>query len=318
MKAIKKNYLTKKKKAMQIKTIEKVIINKMNEWLETITDENLRKETKDNLLVSGGSIASMLMGADVNDYDVYIKDINVLKKLTNYYIKPFENEGVWIADGREKKELLKNYSVNEEPKFFDNYHSIALRNLKEDQIKLMFESKEGGIRLNEEKSKDELNYEPVFFSPNAISLSNDLQIVLRFWGDNQKIHETFDFVHATNYFTFETGLVTNIAALESILTRTLKYQGSHYPVTSIIRAKKFIKRGFNIGAGELLKIMFQISQLDLSNPDVLEEQLIGVDVAYFEILIKALRGKFSSDEDFKLNTEYFNELVDKIFNENEL
>ena len=303
---------------MQIKTIEKVIINKMNEWLETITDEDLRKETKDNLLVSGGSIASMLMGADVNDYDVYIKDINVLKKLTNYYIKPFENEGVWIADGREKKELLKNYSVNEEPKFFDNYHSIALRNLKEDQIKLMFESKEGGIRLNEEKSKDELNYDPVFFSPNAISLSNDLQIVLRFWGDNKKIHETFDFVHATNYFTFKDGLVTNIAALESILTRTLKYQGSYYPVTSIIRAKKFIKRGFNIGAGELLKIMFQISQLDLSNPDVLEEQLIGVDVAYFEILIKALRGKFSSDEDFKLNTKYFNELVDKIFNENDL
>ena len=107
MKAIKKNYLTKKKKAMQIKTIEKVIINKMNEWLETITDENLRKETKDNLLVSGGSIASMLMGADVNDYDVYIKDINVLKKLANYYVKPFESEGVWIADGREKKELLK-------------------------------------------------------------------------------------------------------------------------------------------------------------------------------------------------------------------
>ena len=299
---------------MQIKTIEKVIINKMNEWLETITDENLRKETKDNLLVSGGSIASMLMGADVNDYDVYIKDINVLKKLANYYVKPFESEGVWIADGREKEKLMKEYDVSEKL----NYYSITLRNLKEDQIKLMFDKKEGGIRLNEEKSKDELNYEPVFFSPNAISLSNDLQIVLRFWGDNKKIHETFDFVHATNYFTFETGLVTNIAALESILTRTLKYQGSHYPVTSIIRAKKFIKRGFNIGAGELLKIMFQISQLDLSNPDVLEEQLIGVDVAYFEILIKALRGKFSSDEDFKLNTKYFNELVDKIFNENDL
>lgn len=299
---------------MQIKTIEKVILNKMNEWLETITDEDLRKETKNNLLVSGGSIASMLMGADVNDYDVYVKDIDVLKKLAEYYVKPFESEGVWIADGREKEKLMKEYDVSEKL----NYYSIALRNLKEDQIKLMFDKKEGGIRLNEEKSKDELNYEPVFFSPNAISLSNDLQIVLRFWGDNKKIHETFDFVHATNYFTFETGLVTNIAALESILTRTLKYQGSHYPVTSIIRAKKFIKRGFNIGAGELLKIMFQISQLDLSNPDVLEEQLIGVDVAYFEILIKALRGKFSSDEDFKLNTKYFNELVDKIFNENDL
>ena len=56
---------------MQIKTIEKVISNKMNEWLKTITDEDLRKETKNNLLVSGGSIASMLMGADApNDKEL--------------------------------------------------------------------------------------------------------------------------------------------------------------------------------------------------------------------------------------------------------
>ena len=72
---------------MQIKTIEKKIVAKLNQWLETITDENLRKKVKDNLLVSGGSIASMLMGADVNDYDVYLKDRDVLKDLARYYIK---------------------------------------------------------------------------------------------------------------------------------------------------------------------------------------------------------------------------------------
>ena len=119
---------------------------------------------------------------------------------------------------------MKEYDVSEKL----NYYSIALRNLKEDQIKLMFDKKEGGIRLNEEKSKDELNYEPVFFSPNAISLSNDLQIVLRFWGDNKKIHETFDFVHATNYFTFETGLVTKIAVVASINTKIQKKNKYEY------------------------------------------------------------------------------------------
>lgn len=51
----------------------------MNQWIETIMDENLRKEVRNSLLVSGGSIASMLMRADVNDYDVYIKDMDVLK-----------------------------------------------------------------------------------------------------------------------------------------------------------------------------------------------------------------------------------------------
>ena len=158
----------------------------------------------------------------------------------------------------------------------------------------------------------------LYFSPNAISLSDNLQIVLRFWGTAEKIHETFDFVHATNYFTFKDGLIRNISAIESILTKQLKYQGSHYPVTSIIRAKKFIKRGFNITAGELLKIMFQISNFDLSDPDVLEEQLIGVDVAYFELLITALRNKSENDPKFKLSSEYFNKLIDKIFNETEI
>lgn len=305
---------------MQIKTIEKKIVSKLNEWLETIKDENLRKKVKDNLLVSGGSIASMLMGADVNDYDIYLKDIDVLKELAKYYISDFKGLGVWIADGRERERLMKEYGVLEKSDAgdYDNdYFSVAIRNLKPDQIKLMFNSKNGGLRLNEEKPKEELNYEPVFFSPNAISLSNDVQIVLRFWGDSNKIHETFDFIHATNYFTFEEGLVRNLEAVESILTRTLRYQGSHYPVTSIIRAKKFIKRGFNIGAGELLKIMFQISQLNLTDPDILEEQLIGVDVAYFEILIDALRAKYSKDKDFELSAGYFGTLIDKIFNENE-
>lgn len=73
----------------------------------------------------------------------------------------------------------------------------------------------------------------------------------------------------------------------------------------------------NRKTGELLKIMFQISQLDLTNPDVLEEQLIGVDVAYFDLLITALRNKFESDKNFKISNEYFNALIDKIFNENE-
>jgi hypothetical protein len=87
-----------------------------------------------------------------------------------------------------------------------------------------------------------------------------LQIVLRFSGNVTQIHKTFDFVHATNYFTFEEGLVTNVAALESILT---KIPGIPYPLTSVIRMKKFIQRGWTVNAGEILKMLFQVSELDL-------------------------------------------------------
>lgn len=305
---------------MQLKTISRIIKTKLNDWLATIEDPELRKLVKDYLLVSGGSITSMLLGDPVNDYDVYLMDANVCKSLALYYAKDFP--GTIVLDGRVKQELIDELNTSfdyckgtVDPIDMNNSYAISLRNLKDNQIKLYFKGAKGGLKVNENVKAEELNYTPLYFSPNAISLSNELQIVIRFWGTAEEIHKTFDFVHATNYFTFKDGLVTNLAALESILTKQLRYQGSYYPVTSIIRAKKFIKRGFNISAGELLKIMFQISELNLSNPDVLEEQLIGVDVAYFESIIIALRNKFEEDKDFKLSTEYLNALIDKIFNE---
>jgi hypothetical protein len=306
---------------MQVKTIQKNIQSKLEEWLKTITDEALAKDVKENLLVSGGSITSMLLNEPVNDYDIYLMDIDVCKRLAKYYTQTFQD--VVIFDGREKQKLVDKYNDENDtidgklPIDRNNSFAISLRNLKDDQIKLYFNGANGGMKVNDGIEEDKLNYTPLYFSPNAISLSHNLQIVLRFWGTAEQIHKTFDYIHATNYFTFKEGLVRNLEAVESILTKQLKYQGSYYPVTSIIRAKKFIKRGFNIGAGELLKIMFQISQLDLTNPDVLEEQLIGVDVAYFDLIITALRNKMDSDKDFKLSAEYFNKLIDRVFNSTE-
>ena len=286
---------------MQRKTIEKTIKNKLNEWLETIENEELRKSAKENILVSGGSIASMFLNADINDYDIYLQDMDVLKKLTDYYVG--RRKEIVILDGRERDRIADEVRGG---------FQIIVENLHDDQIKLYFDGYKPGLLVDEEERGDK-KYTPVYFSPNAISLSDQIQIVIRFNGDNEKIHSTFDFIHATNYFTFKDGLVTNIAALESLLSKQLRYQGSLYPLTSIIRMKKFIKRGWNITAGEILKIMFQISQLDLTNPSVLEEQLIGVDVAYFSLLIEIIRGV----EDKKITSEYMNTIIDKVFNETE-
>lgn len=293
---------------MQSKTVQRIVKAKMEEWIATIkNDAALQTDLHANILVSGGSILSLLTGQPVNDFDVYIKDMGVLRRLVEYYAAPCD---ISILDGREKDGLLKDFcnqyhcdSVFD----VDNAHSIELRTLAADQIKLRVQ---GGHSVNEGVAAEEKLYVPKFFSPNAISLTDKLQIVCRFHGDSEQIHKTFDFIHATNYFTFAEGLVTNKSALESILTKQLFYQGSLYPLTSIIRMKKFIKRGWNISAGEILKIMFQISELDLKNPDVLAEQLIGVDVAYFATLIHILRGV----ERKEITSHFLSTLIDRVFN----
>jgi len=287
---------------MQVKTIKKIISRKLEDWLMTIEDINLRKDVKANILVSGGCITSLFQNLPVNDYDVYIQDMDVLLRLAKYYCP---ND---VLDGRKREEYLSEidsaYGID------DNLSEIAVRykTLKPDQIKLNINSV--GVKMVVEEGR---KYQVSFLSQNAISLTDDLQIVLRFNGTSQQIHKTFDFIHATNYFTFADGLVTNIEALQCIITKNLKYQGSLYPLTSIIRMKKFILRGWSINAGEILKIMFQISELDLKNVEVLEEQLIGVDIAYFAKLIEVIR---TVNPD-KITSAYLSEIIDRVFNEYE-
>ncbi len=299
---------------MQRKTIKKVISRKLDEWLSTIEDTTLRQKVRNNILVSGGSITSLFQSQPVNDYDIYIQDMGVLVELAKYYCPRI------VLDGRLRDEYIElrfpkydseNSNWEDSDEKYAPEHLVRLLTLKKDQVKLDIVSQ--GIKRELIKDIDgELKkYQVAFLSQNAISLTDDIQIVLRFNGNSEQIHKTFDFIHATNYFTFKEGLVTNVDALESILTKTLRYQGSLYPLTSIIRMKKFLNRGWSISAGEILKIMFQISELDLHNVNTLEEQLIGVDIAYFSTLIEILRGV----DPEKISASYLASIIDKVFND---
>ena len=278
---------------MYKKTINKAIHTKMLNWLNTITDAKLKADLRNCILVSGGAIASMLQNQPVNDFDVYITDVDVLKRLMLYYTAP---AGLEVLDWREDN----NYVCTD-----NTSYNVAIRTLREGQLKTFV--KDGGYKNTTEPAEG--SYSVAFVSANAISLSDSVQIVTRFWGDCDTIHKTFDFIHATNYWTFKDGCVFNKEALESLLTQRLVYQGSLYPLTSIIRAKKFLKRGWNIGAGDLLKIMFQIAELDLRDIDTLTEQLIGVDVAYFSALLETLEGVNLKE----VSNEFICNMIDKSF-----
>lgn len=290
---------------MKRKTIKKVINKKLNDWIDTITDFDLQEDIKKHVIVTGGSIASMLLGETVNDYDVYFDDIDITERVAKYYVSEFIHSHSGYSATSVQILDKENISGEEEKRVCIIVPSIGIAGENPD-------NEEDGDVLDPKDSPDtdDDKYKPVFLSENAITLSNKLQIIVRFCGNPEELHNNFDFVHAMNWYRMkDEELNLNPLALECLLSRTLIYKGSLYPICSIFRARKFIQRGWNINAGELLKIMWQISELDLTDISVLREQLTGVDALYFSNLIQAMEGL---DKD-KFNSTYAAEVIDRIF-----
>lgn len=286
---------------LKAKTIKSIISRKIDKWLETIDDPDLKKKAASSTIVTGGCITSMLLGEDVNDFDLYMKDHDTTLQIARYYVKKFQANSTHTTpldvkdeDGRIKIVIKSSGVAYVDEKAVDS------------------ESVEETYHKTEEKSLEESKneYRPTFLTTNAITLSDKIQIVLRFYGEPDQIHENYDFVHCTSYWTsWDNKLVLRPEALETILSKELRYVGSKYPVCSMVRVRKFVQRGWKINAGQILKMAMQISQLDLKNLTVLEDQLTGVDTAYFLQLIQRLKDK----DPEKVDAAYLIEIIDRIF-----
>jgi hypothetical protein len=74
---------------MKAKTIKAVISKKMKQWHESIGDDTVREFVKKNTIVTGGCIASMLLGENVNDFDLYFTNKETVLAVAKYYVEAF-------------------------------------------------------------------------------------------------------------------------------------------------------------------------------------------------------------------------------------
>ena len=77
-------------KGMKAKTIKKIIRGKIDQWLESIEDMNVKQQAEKNTIVTGGCIASMLLGEQVNDFDIYFKTREAALDVAKYYVARFK------------------------------------------------------------------------------------------------------------------------------------------------------------------------------------------------------------------------------------
>jgi hypothetical protein len=308
------------KRGMQAKTIRRIIKAKIQDWLSNITDETLVNLIERDVIVTGGSIASMLLGEKVNDYDVYFKTKETTKAVAEYYVSQYNARNKMDAtftksytpEVRENK--IKNCKGVEEDRIIIYIKSAGIVAEEQEEYRY-FELYDPDLTSDFADSlmqdiKEGDKYRPVFMSQNAITLSDSMQIVIRFFGEPEKIHDNYDFAHAMCYYDYKhDNLVLKAEAMECMLSRTLVYRGSLYPMASIFRMKKFIERGWHINAGQQLKIMWQINELNLKDPQQLYEQLTGVDMAYMYQLIRVIKDV----DPEKLDQAYIAEIIDRIF-----
>lgn len=282
---------------MNKEAIKKHLNKKIKSWLHSIKDKELKNDLTKYIMISGGAISSLISNETPNDYDIYLSNIDVAKRLSEYYTVKDNN----FMD--KMKERNRNVSIL----LLDGRIKIKSHNIYDLNIE------QDSLRFN---PNNEEKYQLRFISSNAISLTDGIQIILRFVGTMEEIHTNFDFIHNKNYYEFNgNNLVLNVDSLMAIMNKQLIYSNSKYPICSMFRIRKFMKRGYTISAGEMLKIAFQINELDLTDIKVLKDQLLGVDAAYFNGFLNNFNNHVKSGKEMNYTT--LQRMIDKVYDKDE-
>lgn len=342
---------------MKAKTIKKILAHKVESlasFVEEFTTpmevrpgsrphydyEKLPDLIRQNTIVTGGCITSMLLKENPNDYDFYFRTREAAMAVTKFFMWLFQQQNgtqvehfIWYREAGDDLLDKPEDSMREEGLLCSNgwrrhipdrlngrttpgrgrfkicIKSAGIASTQEpDQEYRYFENfpDELGVEYVDAVTRtDEVNaaeleaetnikgkHHPKFMSANAITLAGKIQLVTRFWGEVGEIHGNYDFVHCTcSYQSWDKTLTLPQEALEAILTKELRYVGSLYPLCSIIRIRKFVARGWQINAGQILKMCMQLNDLNLRDLETLKDQLTGVDAAYFMQIIARLSEK---------------------------
>jgi hypothetical protein len=199
---------------LKARTIRMICARKYDTWLASLP-QDMQELLKGKGIITGGSIANMLLGEPVKDYDVYFTTMEAAQTVAEYYLKQFmknvpatfsknwkiSNTGVTTIDGRVRI-MLKSVGVasEQQEKEYTYFEQLDTQSPEtEEFVEEVMAAKTEQDQAAE--TKEDKKFRPIFLSSNAVTLSDKVQLIIRFYGEPSEIHTNFDFVHCTSYWS---------------------------------------------------------------------------------------------------------------------
>lgn len=154
------------------------------------------------------------------------------------------------------------------------------------------------------------------YSDAAVSViigGKRIQLIKAITGDPLTVIKSFDFTVCQAAWSLSSGFVFCTDFFQHLAQRRLVFNiSAEYPICSLYRARKFIKRGFHFSGIEAIKIGLTIQNLDLNNYGDLRKQLMGIDTMFLKDLTDSLAGQETKEYNLNEFLSLLDQWIDKL------
>jgi hypothetical protein len=173
---------------------------------------------------------------------------------------------------------------------------------------------------------EKLDYELSYKSDSAKTYTKDgvkVQVISTslISGSAQQVIDQFDYTICMGAYDFEgMTFVLHENFVEHIARKELYYNtAGKYPISSLFRLRKYIKKGYTIPGLEIIKLALSINNLKMTSFRDLRGQLMGIDILFLKTLTDKLMEdgeKEYSFDAFMTEIEVFSShILDNLFDE---
>lgn len=296
---------------MKDRIINDTLYNVHRGWYESIDDIKVRDLVRRNSIITGGCIPSLLWDEEVHDYDIYFRNFETVAAVAEYYVEQLKMINSRYAFTDNVRNIISvDYSTPEQVSFAIKNGGYAT--VKDVLCDTPFYAQSYEIRNFVELAtyfRGKEYYQPLVISKNAITLTNKIQLVTKFYGSPSEITSRFDFEHTKCYWDNNGRVNYPQKSLLCITSKELNYvKGHKYPLSTLRRVCKFLKRGWKISAIDLIHIALDINALDLKNEKVAKEQFEGLYGDFFDNTLQVLKQDVKDGR--SITHEYINRIID--------